>query len=286
MNQQITCAPALCAPYLSRRRTRRSTGSVKVWSGSLKTLIARREKSFTSNLLKKQVSLQQLIPSRSVPKARFEASAKFGLDPDTLDAFFAKFSFSDLEQDLSCVNLPDTERSVVANFPCWDKSTPVDALRVFTDGSHFESAALSGWAALFFVQPSDVWHFAGFICGRIQGSTLEPGFRSLGFHAFSAEVVALLVALAFCGSSDVPLAELRYDATAAANVVLGEDWPSQPLQPCIVGKLLLRYVRQRGVDVSWRHVKAHQGCPFNDFVDAVAKHWQRSDLQLLMTSEP
>ena len=107
---------------------------VKVWSGSLKTLIARREKSFTSNLLKKQISLQQLVPS----KARFEASAKFGLDPDTLDAFFANFSFSDLEQDLSCANLPDTVRSVAANFPCWDKSTPVDALRVFTDGSHFE----------------------------------------------------------------------------------------------------------------------------------------------------
>ena len=222
------------------------------------------------------ISLQQLLPTATPCNERLEASAKLGLDPDILPAFFEAFDLQQLSQDLEPFRLPDHARRAVMGLPLWDGTPFVDELCVYTDGSHFESDSLSGWAALFLVRCYDTWHFAGCNCGRIQDSPFEAGVRQLGFHAFSAEIVALLVALAFCGGHGLKTVEICYDAMSAANLVLGNDWPSQPLQSCIVGKLLAKYVKQRGVDIKSRHVKAHNGSPFNDFVDVVAKHAART----------
>ena len=219
-----------------------------------------------------RISLQKLLPTVTTCSERLEASAKLGLDPDIFHAFFEFFDLQNLSQDLAPFSLPDHASRAVQGLPLWDGMLFVDELCVYTDGSHFESDSVSGWAVLFLARCKDVWHFAGYNCGRIQDSPFEAGVQQLGFHAFSAEIVALLVALAICGGHGPSAAEICYDAMSAANLVLGNDWPSQPLQSCIVGKLLIKYVRQRGVDIKSRHVKAHNGSPFNDFADVVAKH--------------
>ena len=203
---------------------------------------------------------------------RLEASAKLGLDPDIFDAFFESFSLQNLCQDLDPFTLPDHASRAAQGLCSWDGKLFVDELCIYTDGSHFESDHVSGWAVLFLVRCKDVWHLAGYNCGRIQDSPFEAGVRQLGFHAFSAGIVALLVALAFCGGHGPASAEICYDAMSAADLVLGNAWPSQLLQSCIAGKLLTKYVKQRGVDLKSRHVRAHNGSPFNDFVDVVAKH--------------
>ena len=199
-------------------------------------------------------------------------SAKLGHDPDIFHAFSESFALQNLSQDLAHFILPEHASRAVTCLPLWDGTLFVDELCIYTDGSHFDSDSVSGWAVLFLVLCNDIWHFAGYNCGRIQDSPFESGVRQLGFHAFSAKIVALLVALAFCGGHGPSTAEICYDAMSAANLVLGNDWPSQPLQSCIVGKLLTKYVKQRGVDIKSRHVEAHNGSPFNDFVDVVAKH--------------
>ena len=197
-----------------------------------------------------------------------EASAKLCLDKNMFVDFFALFDLRNAcrcWQQIQCV--PEHSCKELQGLPLWDSCCPLDAIRAFTGGSFFEDSGKSGWAVLFLVFAGDCWCNAGFAAGCIQGSACERGLQSIGFHAYSAEVVALMAALAHLGHY-VGTQAVVYDATSAADVVLGGAWPQSP---SLVAKMLAQYVRCRATDLSWRHVKSHTGCPFNDFVDAVAK---------------
>ena len=206
-----------------------------------------------------------------------EASAKLCLDASMLDDFFGLFCICN-----ACSNWPEIDgipagtRDMLESMAFWDRSAPYDAIRAYTDGSFFERSQRSGWAVLIMVSLAEEWHVAGFFAGCIQGTAFESGVQAIGLLAFSSEVVALMVALAHVGNGGVVNAEIIYDATSAADIVLGEAWPQNAESPVLAAKMLGRYVRQRIAGLQWRHVKSHTGCPFNDFVDAAAKHAART----------
>ena len=130
---------------------------------------------------------------------------------------------------------------------------------------------LSGWAVLFLASVHGGLQFVGFLVNRIQGSAIQSGLQPLGTNAFSAEIAALMVTLSMTGGSGVKAANIYYDAQSAADVVLGDAWPNSGDSPCLAAKLLGYYVRQKGTALEWCHVKSHNGCPYNDFADVVAK---------------
>ena len=208
------------------------------------------------------IALEQLVPDDSIRvQPGCEASAKLCLDSTLLDEFFGVFCIQNVcmcWRDIAGV--PQNSHDALSQMSVWNRMDAFQAIQAYTDGSFFESSNKSGWAVLFLVRVDEQWKFAGFAAGCIQGTSFESGLRSIGFNAFTSEVAALMVALAYIGHDIGCTAEIVYDATSAADVVLGEAWPSSADSPVLVAKLLGRYVRQRVRCLCWQHVKSMTRC--------------------------
>eukprot|EP00435_Cladocopium_sp_Y103_P051905 s730_g16.t1 len=156
--------------------------------------------------------------------------------------------------------------------PWWQPGLPVDAVRIYYDGSSLSKAQgnPAGCAVAAFVFSSGSWMFAGAISSALRGET----------SSYSAELHAAIVAHKFLhdllklmaiSQPHPPYVELCYDSETVGHQASGE-W--QVLSHPIMGQFLRSLHRcletKLSCTINHRHVTAHTGEPGNELVDTLA----------------
>ena len=146
-----------------------------------------------------------------------------------------------------------------------------EAVHLYTDGSFASSDGAGGWAVTALTLSSGTWHWAGFLSGRLsdRDDTTAFGFDSVNPHV--AELVALLIALSTATATPGVDCCIFYDAQAAAAIA--DCTATSSKHPTLVRSLVsmrhLATMQCRSLSMS--HVSAHQGHPWNEAADSVAK---------------
>ena len=170
--------------------------------------------------------------------------------------------------------------------PDW-QGDHVNKVCLYTDGSHFRHESYpdaAAWSVVILYEcldlPSDrlKWHYGGFLTGQVH--TALDGMQDAHFVGATtpcssqAEASAMVWALAFSLQHSCQNIELCFDSTsigysAAGSWQGGCDLESRALFRSLF--CLRALVRASKRSVSFRHVAAHDGQPWNELADAIAK---------------
>lgn len=110
-----------------------------------------------------------------------------------------------------------------------------------------------------------------------QGKVLEELFGAVdkaevgGTYQVAGELAAVKTALSWCRSNSVERVTIFYDYLGIAEWATGRWKTNQPLT-----QNYARFVRECGINVTWRKVAAHSGNKWNERADALAKKGTRS----------
>ena len=159
------------------------------------------------------------------------------------------------------------------SLPTWDRHSRLDKLTLYTDGS-FTPAAGAAWA----IVATGLVHggrevFVGFVGDRLwpAGHPLYVGHACQDAH--SAELVALLFAMAVASTQDGTAVHVVGDCTSALDIAAARA-QSQAHTALASAVLDLHiFADQRGTCLTFQHVPSHEGVPGNEFADCVAKHF-------------
>ena len=184
------------------------------------------------------------------------------------------FGLHAFQTDLS--NIPQLHPSTVhalRDMPVWrgPEACPVDSVQLYVDGSFFACNSSAAWAVVALVHAQQSWHWAGFMSGPLYG----PDHPLHVGHSVNSPHTAELVALVYALATAVKLANVHccvyYDATAAAGIAEAR-FVSQHEKVLMYALYNLSYLaRQEVLSLDFVHVPAHEGHAFNEAADAVAK---------------
>ena len=193
-----------------------------------------------------------------------------------------------LAPDLAELSLPEHTVELVnswmpwpaflANLPC--EARPI--LHMYTDGSWTEVQQVGGYAVLLVLEWQNSFTVFGTIGEHTHGSA-NCVWPLEGPPALRNEEIAITAALLWLAQSPgickIAQALVHYDCLGAGHAATGEWNPGSPFASRLRDT-------QRWLDVfldapiQYRHVKAHNGHPLNDAVDALAKQVSQGNIVL------
>ena len=186
--------------------------------------------------------------------------------------------FSNFCQGYSCLSaLHPIAKRWADHLPHWDRTTPLDDVTIFTDGSFQARPASAAWAVV-----AVGWHhcsavFVGFLGGRLFPTDHLAHVGQTQDDAHTAELVALLYTMAAVACCDNKTVTLVGDCTSALDVARVEAKShAQPLLATSITDLHL-IARERADRMASHHVHSHEGAPGNEFADSVAKSLARGE---------
>ena len=192
-------------------------------------------------------------------------------DLDAIEVLQDGHRLRDFSFDLQALGeLHPNSKCVLANMTCWNRRDAVQEVRLYTDGSFVPSSEILAWAVVAIVQANGQWMFGGYIAGTVDTQRFE---RPIEPNSHAAEVCAMIHGLMATSCIDA-MVTVVYDCASAAQVVTQSSKEFAALTDVAValGALLKRMGRWP----QWRHTRSHQGDPFNELADCVAKWaWRR-----------
>ena len=201
-----------------------------------------------------RIKLDDLLPAP-------EVGLGFGLTPDMLDFLLHEHDLRQMPQHLP--PLPDLELCSAEGWgrlPLWDRSTRIQALYLFTDGSFFSGAGVTGWAVVILGLSGNQVVRIGFCHGTCPGTS-----------AYTGELRALAHARAIALTARPVPTVVASDCLSALQVAFGQAsfGHSDDTARALAGLALASTAF--GQAVAPLHVRSHVGCAFNGLADALAK---------------
>lgn len=131
-------------------------------------------------------------------------------------------------------------------------------VQIWVDGSFIKSGnrIACGWGLAIFRDGQEVH--------RASGSEVAEGFEAQ--WNIAGEVTAVLRAVDWCRENGIAAVAVYYDYEGLAKWPLGQWKARNPYTQAYA-----RAVRESGIDVDWRKVRAHSGESRNDLVDGLAR---------------
>ena len=232
------------------------------------------------------LQLDHLIPMTAQDQGLESASQLFQKLQQQWPQTSMAWTFDFLEE------LPDLQpeiKHVVRQLPLWRcRCDPVVAVHIYVDGSSFENCnvlqnSLAAWAFIVMTEhvtndsASHSFYAATSHC-LSSARSANHQFRGVGeltSDPASTESVAMIMAMTWIAQSpfDCPHT-IHYDSCTVGHFAAGESqwnagWEHDILKQNITA---MRHCFQAiGWDVRFAHVKAHEGHPINETVDALAK---------------
>ena len=167
--------------------------------------------------------------------------------------------------------LHDTAKTWASSLPPWDGAGPLQSLVLYTDGSYQSDTGRAAWAIVATGLCSGSEVFVGFIGDRLWTSDHPHYVCQEQVDAHSAELVALLHAVACVASLDNMPVVVYGDCTSALDIASASACSKAHAR--LSGAVLDLHVIavQRGNAMSFQHVPSHRGTPGNEFADSAAK---------------
>ena len=161
--------------------------------------------------------------------------------------------------------LHESSARALSSMPHWHENAPFEEMQLFTDGSFQDKERDMAWAVVAVVRWREVWSFAGFFSGSV---ILHEADATLVPSAYLAEVAAIFHAMILASNVEVHTT-IIYDCISAAEIAkhAGKQFGSISLQMAALATIL----RQLDRWPNWGHIKGHNGDPFNELADRVAK---------------
>ena len=217
------------------------------------------------------ISLHQVIPptmtEAKLPLAQLHTGA-------VLETFLGIAELFDLQTYQLAFQLPERHAATtqaLATVPRWPGDRVPEELHLYTDGSFFDATGAGGWAVVALVHCRQEWFWAGYISGQLypEGHPHHAGQTVINPH--TAELLALVHAMATVVQHPGVKCTVHYDATSAAAIADGHA--ASKAQPRLMYALLaFRYAAAHLCsEVSFEHVAAHDGHPWNEAADTAAK---------------
>ena len=214
---------------------------------------------------KRQLLLEPLLESGRVCSGCFTVGARL----EHLIDLLLPFDLKSLSRNLDQVDLHPATCEALSCMQSWDGQLEVSRLRVYVDGSFEEVTDRAGWAVVVLGLTDTGWQWLGYMSEHLH----EPGHDRHSGHtrksAHAAEMVAMLHALSIVAHNDLP-SEVVFDAMVAAEVAQGLCYPDAHVGLARATTMMHIIAQHRG-SVSYRHVRSHQGDPFNEMADSLAK---------------
>ena len=219
------------------------------------------------------IALQELIPPHDfLPEA---ARLCTHTNVDEFLSWVEPFGLQAFTRDITVVpDLHPSTRAALQGMPVWDSQHASSARGVdlFVDGSYFDSSGKAAWAVVAIINSAAGAHWGGFISGPLYGATELLHIGQTVNSPHTAELAALLYALATTVRLPNMHCRIFYDATAAAGIAEAK-FTSQHERVLMHALFNLLYLaRQEVATLDFIHVHSHQGNAFNyEAADAVAK---------------
>ena len=218
-----------------------------------------------------QINLADCLPVQAGTASRLMGS---GTSIDLFLQTVQPLCLENLCQDFAFLEaLHPVARSWLQGLPLWDRNETLAGLTLYTDGS-FASTGEAAWAVVVTGRkPDGTFAFVGYVGDRLwpQGHALHVGQTKEDAH--SAELVALLFAIAVVATQDNMSAHVVGDCTAALDVASARALSHSQENLATVILDLHLFAVQRGNDFSFQHVPSHEGVPGNECADSIAKHF-------------
>ena len=217
-----------------------------------------------------QLSLDSLLPSRPADPAasclQHERAAFLGTTLEDLLQVLLPMRLEALTRRIpSAVELHPSTREALTSLRTCPSLSSIRRFTLYTDGSFQEDSTTAGWA-VGHDDTGDCW--LGFASGR---TGCDGCLSTNGPSAFAAEMDAMAFALAIVASCDGCTATIAFDCLSAAGIAM-QHCTAHTLPGHAKGFAALRTIAaQRRNGISFRHVPAHTGDPFNECSDTLAK---------------
>ena len=206
---------------------------------------------------RRTLSLTALLPAP-------EPGWLHGINSAMLEQALAAHRLSNLHTffwDVKGVTLP--VQALWASLPVWDKSSPVSAIYIFTDGSYCPNSETAAWATVVIALQQAQVVKVGVLAGLVK--------HSLGRGAYDGEAEALLHARAIALANRPVQAFIGSDCASALAAT--HAFCALPTEdPAVRGAAGLAFASAtHGQSVQCMKVEAHAGCLFNETADNIAK---------------
>ena len=153
---------------------------------------------------------------------------------------------------------------------------PHHTLCLYVDGGTADKDDRASWAvAVFVITEQEHWIYVGFHTGLVDTDADSSHFlgataSTSGAAELSAQAWAMSLALEHIGNFSVDKVCVRFDSTYAASITQALSHANcHPTLAAIAATL--KIVVEMKVPLTFEHVAAHTGEPWNELVDAVAK---------------
>ena len=195
--------------------------------------------------------------------------------PATVEVFYEIISpLAPTAYRAAFFDLPDVHtqtRRALESMPTWDWRDSPEKADLYVDGSFFEDKQTAGWAVVLLVTHRQQTFWGGFISGLLHSEQHPLHIGQIGCNAHTAELVAMLYAMATALNLEGINCCLHFDAQAAASIAKGEASSADQHAICR-GLLSLHHLCLLQCSaINFTYVAAHQGDAWNEAADTAAK---------------
>ena len=226
----------------------------------------------------------------SIDEAPQQRSVTLPIEPVQMCNFIAAWR----DAPLGCIDdLPDGTELPAATREALAKAdvgregiTPVT--HIFTDGSYDSHSEIMAWSfAALKTDKSDyttanIVQLLGYACGTVETSSQSPQWKGANKrNAYVAEVEALLQSHWWALAHEVgPEVHFHFDAKSAGNGVNGLWGHDSSHHLCGLARAIAQCLETCvGGPLSYHHIRAHSGDPWNELVDALANGCRVGDIK-------
>ena len=144
-------------------------------------------------------------------------------------------------------------------------------IRLHVDGSYVETTLQAAWAVIATVKVDGIWLWCGWMSDRLQPPTHKGHCGQSVINAHTAEMVAILHALAAAINAPGAHCTIVYDSTSAGDIAAGVA-ASKKQHVLARAMISLHHVARTLLHgLCFEHVRSHTGDPLNEAADTVAK---------------
>ena len=217
------------------------------------------------------IRLQDCVPPPKLP-ALVPASMRTEARLEDLLVLTAPHALPSFRRDL--LQLPEVHprtRDLLATMPVWDGCTVTSVTRLHVDGSFVDATGSGGWAVIATVLVQSQWQWVGWKSDCLYGPGHSYHCAQTEVNPHTAELVALLHAYATAVTVPGVECQIWFDSTSAASVAAGTAFSKRQgtiAQAMIALKVIADTLLPQ---LSFHHVKSHEGDPLNEAADTVAK---------------
>ena len=162
-------------------------------------------------------------------------------------------------------------KTLLVSLPVWDQHTRPCEVRLHVDGSFVERSLQAAWAVIATIKVQGAWHWGGWMSDRLHSPGSRRHCGQSESNAHTAEMVALLHALATAVTIPGVPCTIYYDSTSAGTIAAGT---AVSHKQCLLAHAMinLHHIAQTLTSgLSFEHVRSHTGDPLNEAADTVAK---------------